>query len=205
MTDAERIAEIEARLAKATPSTVLFSPWGESDAYRDTVHFFSRSDTDIRDLLAEVRRQKERIEKLEGALEFYRLSRQGLVSSGVLYRLSNTEAERDAALEQVRDYQVCHEDHKRLVREIDVIMHGEDGAAKQASLCDLVNPIKIITEQVRNLTARIDALEEDGYLKNEKIDKLTTVADAVKIYLDADGSIAAIEMMSALREAGYEV
>ena len=67
----ERIAEIEARLAKATPSTVMFLPWGESDAYSDTVHFFIRSDTDIRDLLAEVRRQKERIEKLEVALEFY--------------------------------------------------------------------------------------------------------------------------------------
>jgi len=57
----ERIAEIEARLAKATPSTVLFSPWGESDAYRDTVHFFSRSDTDIRDLLAELERLREEI------------------------------------------------------------------------------------------------------------------------------------------------
>jgi len=65
MTGIERIEEIRARLAKATPSTVLFSPWGESDAYRDTVHFFSRSDTDIRDLLAEVRRQKERVEELE--------------------------------------------------------------------------------------------------------------------------------------------
>ena len=62
MTGIERIEEIRARLAKATPSTVLFSPWGESDAYRDTVHFFSRSDTDIRDLLAEV-------EWLRGALE----------------------------------------------------------------------------------------------------------------------------------------
>jgi len=68
MTGIERIEEIRARLAKATPSTVLFSPWGESDAYRDTVHFFSRSDTDIRDLLAEVERLRERAVKLEGLL-----------------------------------------------------------------------------------------------------------------------------------------
>lgn len=40
----------------------------------------------------------------------------------------------------------------RLVREIDVILHGEDGAAPQAVLCDLVGPIK-------DLKARCDKLE----------------------------------------------
>ena len=32
------------------------------------------------------------------------------------------------------------DDKRRLAREIDVAMHGEDGAAKQPSLCDLIGP-----------------------------------------------------------------
>lgn len=36
------------------------------------------------------------------------------------------------------DYEEVLADHRRLVRELDVAMHGEEGAAKQASLCDLV-------------------------------------------------------------------
>ncbi len=41
----------------------------------------------------------------------------------------------------VADYQECFKDHQRLVRELDVIWNGEDGAAKQASLCDMVGQI----------------------------------------------------------------
>lgn len=36
------------------------------------------------------------------------------------------------------------ESRDALVRKIDVILHGEDGAAKQASLCDLVGPIRTL-------------------------------------------------------------
>lgn len=35
------------------------------------------------------------------------------------------------------------EDYKRLVRELDVLINGEDGAARQASLCDLVAQLKV--------------------------------------------------------------
>lgn len=42
----------------------------------------------------------------------------------------------------IEDYEAAFADHRRLVREIDVIMNGEDGAAKQASLCDLVPEIQ---------------------------------------------------------------
>jgi len=35
------------------------------------------------------------------------------------------------------DYKEAQDDHNRLVRELDVLMNG-DGAAKQASLCDIV-------------------------------------------------------------------
>ncbi len=44
-------------------------------------------------------------------------------------------------------YEECMEDHRRLVREIDVIINGETGAAKQASLCDLVGQIKELVER----------------------------------------------------------
>lgn len=33
-------------------------------------------------------------------------------------------------------------DHKRLVRELDVLLNGEAGAAAQASLCDIVSQVR---------------------------------------------------------------
>lgn len=50
------------------------------------------------------------------------------------------------------DYEKTLQDYRRLVRDIDVIMHGND-AAKQASLCDLVGPIKCLVERNRELRA----------------------------------------------------
>ena len=41
----------------------------------------------------------------------------------------------------IADYQAVLEDHKRLVRELDVLLNGV-GAAKQASLCDIVAQLK---------------------------------------------------------------
>lgn len=40
------------------------------------------------------------------------------------------------------DYEEAFRSHRSLVRDIDVIINGEDGAAKQASLCDLVGQIE---------------------------------------------------------------
>ena len=44
------------------------------------------------------------------------------------------------------DYKAAYEDTKRLARLIDVAMHGEEGAAEQASLCDLVDPARQMRE-----------------------------------------------------------
>jgi hypothetical protein len=44
------------------------------------------------------------------------------------------------------DYEEVLADHRRLVREIDVILNGEEGAARQASLCDLIPQIKELVE-----------------------------------------------------------
>lgn len=42
----------------------------------------------------------------------------------------------------IYDYEEVLADHRRLVRELDVLINGEAGAAKQASLCDIVSQIK---------------------------------------------------------------
>lgn len=41
----------------------------------------------------------------------------------------------------IEDYKEVFEDHKRLVRELDVLLNGEN-AAEQASLCDIVSQLK---------------------------------------------------------------
>lgn len=43
---------------------------------------------------------------------------------------------------QCDDLLKVKEDHDRLVRELDVLLNGVDGAANQASLCDLVAQLK---------------------------------------------------------------
>lgn len=45
------------------------------------------------------------------------------------------------------DYKEAYDDTKRLARLIDVALCGEDGAAKQASLCDLVSVAKITRDR----------------------------------------------------------
>lgn len=44
--------------------------------------------------------------------------------------------------ELVADHEEVHDDHKRLVRELDLAFNGEHGAAPQASLCDIVGQLK---------------------------------------------------------------
>jgi hypothetical protein len=44
----------------------------------------------------------------------------------------------------IADYEEVLADHRRLVRELDVLINGEAGAAKQASLCDIVSQVAII-------------------------------------------------------------
>lgn len=45
----------------------------------------------------------------------------------------------------VTDYEEVLADHRRLVRELDVALNG-DGAAKQASLCDLVAQVRALAK-----------------------------------------------------------
>lgn len=74
----------------------------------------------------------------------------------------------------VADYEEVLQEHRRLVRELDVILNGISGAAKQASLCDIVSQVRraglvAVTEQVSRALALGTAIERaaaelpDGY------------------------------------------
>lgn len=53
----------------------------------------------------------------------------------------------------IKDYEEMEEDKKRLVREMDEILNGKEGMAKQASLCDIVSQIAEIKKEHK---AKID-------------------------------------------------
>ncbi len=48
----------------------------------------------------------------------------------------------------IADYEEVLADHRRLVRELDIALNGEDGAARQASLCDIVSQVKSIKREL---------------------------------------------------------
>lgn len=57
-----------------------------------------------------------------------------------------------------------------LVRDLDVAMHGEEGAAKQASLCDLIPLAKRQRERLDQLAAGLENCVEDARLRNDTYD-----------------------------------
>ena len=61
---------------------------------------------------------------------------------------------------RLQGYEEAHADKQRLVREIDVILNGEEGAAKQASLCDLVGQIQTLVARVRELEEAARKMEQ---------------------------------------------
>lgn len=74
----------------------------------------------------------------------------------------------------VNDYKEVIEDHKRLVRELDEIINGKEGMAKQASLCDIVAQLK---KEYSTLTAPSDEIE--GSISEMEDDRI--LADVEKI------------------------
>lgn len=54
---------------------------------------------------------------------------------------------KDDSIEQesgltIADYEESFDSHRKLVKELDIIINGEEGCAKQASLCDIVSQLK---------------------------------------------------------------
>jgi hypothetical protein len=98
------------------------------------------------------------------------------------------EAAKDAELKRLReeneDIKDVLNDKRRLTKDLDIAMHGEEGAAKQASLCDLIRPAE-------RLRARIEVLEKVAAIAKERpnkmgpyfmiwMDKMDAALDALK-------------------------
>lgn len=86
-----------------------------------------------------------------------------------------------ALVQQIRSYEEAQVDKRSLVREIDVIISGEVGAARQASLCDLVRPIQVLVARVRELEAErrelLSIKTKEGLLASEWLSR-TAKAEA---------------------------
>lgn len=75
------------------------------------------------------------------------------------------------------DYEEVLADHRRLVRELDVLLNGEDGAAKQASLCDIVAQVAGAQRNRISIFARAD---------DNTISSVLTDADILSIWEKCD-------------------
>lgn len=85
----------------------------------------------------------------------------------------------------IEDYEEVLASHRRLVRELDVLLNGEEGAAKQASLCDIVGQVK------REVQTRGHALLSHPWPQLTMVDKL-----AAKIDVSITGKVPPAEMLS---------
>ena len=92
----------------------------------------------------------------------------------------------------IEDYKNVSTDHDRLVREIDVILNG-DNAAKQASLCDLVGQIKQLKEAARQGAVWVNASERlpEDKKQNYIFRQVNNIRSAKVWYLDFTPNIAA--------------
>lgn len=63
----------------------------------------------------------------------------------------------------IEDYEEVLADHRRLVRELDVLLNGEEGAAKQASLCDIVAQVRRYRQVRGNADASTNSGEPVGW------------------------------------------
>lgn len=72
--------------------------------------------------------------------------------TGAMERFSREDVR--TLLQAIDDRDEVLEDHKRLVREIDVALNGEKGAAPQASLVDILAQLKNPARDIINVRAR---------------------------------------------------
>lgn len=64
-------------------------------------------------------------------------------------------------LEQTVHYQQrALDDKRRLTRELDVLLNGEEGAAAQALLCDIVAQVRTIKSKLNTAMRCLDAIAE---------------------------------------------
>ena len=105
-------------------------------------------------------------QQLQAENKKLKLENRQLVVTNTNIRLSDAAAWVDLQAE-LADYKECAEDKKRLCWEIDVIISGKDGAAKQASLCDLVGPIKHLQAENDKFKSYLGPRQTQQALKGE--------------------------------------
>ena len=76
-------------------------------------------------------------------------------------------------VESDKDLDAMYAERCRLAREIDVAMHGEEGAAKQASLCDLVPSARWLRARAERAEAALAAAVAREREALRKLDELT--------------------------------
>ena len=92
---------------------------------------------------------------------------------GMNYCIHTLEAEIES-LKEVLD------DTRRLTRELDVAMSGEENAAKQASLCDLIPQAKRTRLEVESLKAEIAADDRNVNALMDQVHELSKEKESLK-------------------------
>jgi hypothetical protein len=77
-------------------------------------------------------------------------------------RAASAEVEIEMLKTLVADYEEAMADKRRLARMIDVAMHGEEGAALQPSLCDLVGPASALRDRVAALEGALKKIRDNA-------------------------------------------
>lgn len=81
---------------------------------------------------------------------------------------------------KVSDYEEVLYVQRDLVRQLDVAMNGEEGAAKQASLCDLIEDARRMRAQLATATGAVDKLSRRGLLEQIKLDRVNIENDSLR-------------------------
>lgn len=111
---------------------------------------------------------------------------------------------RDQIRDQMKDYDEYAEERRQLIRQLDVAMHGEEGAAKQASLCDLIP----LAEQMRHELETLRAgwvLHTQGKLTHsnphdEIAEKCMVTVTRERLYFSRIGKMAADRILYCLEK-----
>ena len=72
----------------------------------------------------------------------------------------------------------CMEDKRRLTRKLDVALFGEEGAAKQASLCDLIGPAKDMRIELAELRSKLSTAERQREKAADVLCEIAIIVDA---------------------------
>lgn len=83
--------------------------------------------------------------------------------------VTQLQAENAELKAKIEGHKKSEDSHKALVREIDEIISGKDGMAQQASLCDLIGPIRNLVAENERLKGKQEPVAWGGAEEWEKL------------------------------------